>query len=121
MNENVMDFHFFNAKINIFEIRNRVYVLVECTHLMLKIFISRHSSKLMLIRCRLEHLSMHLFKFTYGLLSRLIGKVFEDIVLKFLMLVLKKTRNKTNKSYTLSQFIFVNSLINIFAFYKNSF
>lgn len=64
---------------------------------------------------------MHLFKFTYGLLSRLIGKVFfYDIVLKFLMLVLKKTP-KQNKSYTLSQFIFVNSLINIFAFYKNSF
>lgn len=77
MNENVMDFHFFNAKIN-----------------MLKIFISRHSSKLMLIRCRLEHLSMHLFKFTYGLLSRLIGKVFDDIVFKILMLVFKKTRNK---------------------------
>lgn len=53
-----------------------------------------HSSKLMLIRCRLKHLSMHLFKFTYGLLSRLIGKVFNDIVLKFLMLVFKKTRNK---------------------------
>lgn len=94
MNENVMDFHFFNAKINIFEIMNRVYVLVECTYLMLKIFISRHSSKLMLIRCRLEHLSMHLFKFTYGLLSRLIGKVFDDIVFKFLMLVFKETRNK---------------------------
>lgn len=32
MNENVMDFHFFNAYINIFEIMNRVSVLVECTY-----------------------------------------------------------------------------------------
>lgn len=99
MNENVMDFHFFNAKINIFEIRNRVYVLVECTYLMLKIFFSRHSSKLLLIRCRLEHLSMHLFKFTYGLLSRLIGKVFDDIVFKFLMLVFKKNPKQKQISH----------------------
>lgn len=36
MNENVMDFHFFNAYINIFEIMNRVSVLVECTYSTLK-------------------------------------------------------------------------------------
>lgn len=38
MNENVMDFYFFNVKINIFEIMNCVYVFVECMYLMLKNF-----------------------------------------------------------------------------------
>lgn len=38
MNENVMDFYFFNVKINIFEIMNCVFVFVECMYLMLKNF-----------------------------------------------------------------------------------
>lgn len=61
MNENVMDFHFFNAKINIFEIMNRVYVLAEWFAL----------------------------KINWK-------SFFDDIVLKFLMLVLKKNP-KQNK------------------------
>lgn len=94
MNENVMDFYFFNVKINIFEIRNCVYVFVECMYLMLKIFIFWYLLKLMLIWCCLEYLLMYLFKFIYGLFLRLIGKVFDDIVFKFLMLVFKKIWNK---------------------------
>lgn len=77
MNENVMDFYFFNVKIN-----------------MLKIFIFWYLLKLMLIWCCLKYLLMYLFKFIYGLFLRLIGKVFNDIVLKFLMLVFKKIWNK---------------------------
>lgn len=38
MNENVMDFYFFNVYINIFEIMNCVFVFVECMYLMLKNF-----------------------------------------------------------------------------------
>lgn len=38
MNENVMDFYFFNVKINIFEIMDCVFVFVECMYLMLKNF-----------------------------------------------------------------------------------
>lgn len=94
MNENVMDFYFFNVKINIFEIMNCVYVFVECMYLMLKIFIFWYLLKLMLIWCCLEYLLMYLFKFIYGLFLRLIGKVFDDIVFKFLMLVFKKFWNK---------------------------
>lgn len=48
----------------------------------------------MLIWCCLEYLLMYLFKFIYGLFLRLIGKVFDDIVFKFLMLVFKKIWNK---------------------------